>query len=46
MYQRFFKRLGDLILSGLALLILAVPLLILGLIVKLDSKGQIGRAHV
>ena len=41
MYQRFFKRLGDLLLSGLALLILAVPLLILGLIVKLDSKGPV-----
>ena len=41
MYRKFFKRLGDLILSGLALLILAVPLLIFGLIVKLDSKGPV-----
>ena len=39
MYRKFFKRLLDLMLSGLALLILAIPLLIFGLIVKLDSKG-------
>ncbi|MBR0445892.1 MAG: sugar transferase [Oscillospiraceae bacterium] len=39
MYRKFFKRLSDLVLSGLALTVLAVPLLILGLIVKLDSKG-------
>jgi O-antigen biosynthesis protein WbqP len=41
MYRKFFKRVIDLILSGLALLILAVPLLILALIVKLDSKGPV-----
>lgn len=41
MYRKFFKRLSDLVLSGLALTVLAVPLLILGLIVKLDSKGPI-----
>ena len=39
MYRKFLKRLLDLMLSGLALLILAIPLLIFGLIVKLDSKG-------
>ena len=41
MYRNFFKRLIDLLLSGMALLILAVPLLILALIVKLDSKGPV-----
>ena len=41
MYRKYFKRLIDLVLSGLALIILAVPLLIFGLIVKLDSKGPI-----
>jgi O-antigen biosynthesis protein WbqP len=35
------KRLMDLMLSGLALIILAVPLLIFALIVKLDSKGPV-----
>ena len=41
MYRNCFKRLIDLLLSGMALLILAVPLLILALIVKLDSKGPV-----
>jgi O-antigen biosynthesis protein WbqP len=41
MYRNFFKRLIDILLSGLALIILAVPLLILALIVKLDSKGPV-----
>jgi O-antigen biosynthesis protein WbqP len=39
MYRHFLKRLIDIVLSGMALLILAVPLLILALIVKIDSKG-------
>ena len=41
MYRNCLKRLIDLLLSGMALLILAVPLLILALIVKLDSKGPV-----
>ena len=41
MYRNFFKRLIDLLLSGMALLILAVPMLILALIVKLDSQGPV-----
>ena len=41
MYRKCFKRLIDLVLSGMALIVLAVPLLIFGLIVKLDSKGPI-----
>ena len=39
MYRQYFKRLIDVVLSGMALLILAVPLLIFALIVKIDSKG-------
>ena len=39
MYRKYIKRLIDLLLSGMALVILAVPMLILALIVKLDSKG-------
>ena len=41
MYRNFFKRLIDLLLSGMALLMLAVPMLILALIVKLDSEGPV-----
>ena len=41
MYRNFFKRLFDIVLSGLALIVLAVPLLIFALIVKLDSKGPV-----
>lgn len=39
MYCNVFKRLIDIVLSGFALVVLAVPLLILALVVKLDSKG-------
>ena len=41
MYRKYIKRLLDLVLSGIALVILALPLLILALIVKLDSKGPV-----
>lgn len=40
-YRNFFKRLIDLLLSGISLLMLAVPMLILALIVKLDSEGPV-----
>ena len=41
MYRKFCKRLIDLLLSGISLLMLAVPMLILALIVKLDSQGPV-----
>ena len=41
MYRKFFKRLIDLILSALALVILAIPMLIFALLIKLDSKGPV-----
>lgn len=41
MYRNFLKRLIDIVLSGLALIVLAVPLLIFALLVKLDSKGPV-----
>ena len=41
MYRSFLKRLLDIVLSGAALLILAVPMLILAVAVKLDSKGPV-----
>lgn len=41
MYKYFFKRLIDFQLSFLGLVILAIPMLIFGVIVKLDSKGPV-----
>ena len=41
MYRSFLKRLFDIVLSGVALLILAFPMLILALIVKLDTRGPV-----
>jgi O-antigen biosynthesis protein WbqP len=41
MYRLFFKRLIDLVLSFLALVVLAVPMLIFAIIIKLDSKGPV-----
>ena len=40
-YRKFFKRLIDLVLSALALVILAIPMLDFALLIKLDSKGPV-----
>ena len=39
MYNSFFKRLIDIILSFLGIVILAIPMLIIVLAIKVDSKG-------
>ena len=39
MYRKFFKRLFDIVLSLLGIVILAVPMLIIAIVVKCDSKG-------
>ena len=41
MYRKFLKRLFDIILSFIGLAVLAIPMVILALIVKLDSKGPV-----
>ena len=41
LYRKFFKRLIDLALSFIALVILAVPLIGFAVLVKLDSKGPV-----
>lgn len=41
MYRKYIKRLIDLILSGIALLILLLPMLVIAIIVKCDSKGPV-----
>lgn len=41
MYANFFKRIFDLVLSGLVLLFLAIPLLIVAILIKIDSPGPV-----
>ena len=41
MYQRYFKRIIDLALSACGIVVLAIPMLIIALAVKLDSKGPV-----
>ena len=41
MYKNGIKRLIDIVLSGMALLILWFPMLIIALLVKCDSKGPV-----
>lgn len=41
MYTRFFKRFLDIVLSGMAIVVLSPLLLLLALAVRLDSKGPI-----
>lgn len=41
MYKHFFKRFFDLILSLLGIIILAFPMLIIAIAIKLDSKGPV-----
>ena len=41
MYQKYFKRLLDIILSLGGIIVLAIPMLIIAVAVKLDSKGPV-----
>jgi len=41
MYQKFVKRLLDILLSLCGVLVLALPMLVIALLVKLDSKGPV-----
>ena len=41
MYKHFFKRFFDILISFFALLVLFLPMLIIGLIIKLTSKGPV-----
>jgi O-antigen biosynthesis protein WbqP len=40
-YRSFFKRFIDITLSFLALILLAIPMAIFAVIIKLDSKGPV-----
>ena len=39
MYRRFFKRFLDVVLSALGLMVLAIPMLLVALVIKIDSPG-------
>lgn len=41
MYKSFTKRLLDVVLSGIGIIILALPMLIIALIIKIDSPGKV-----
>lgn len=41
MYKHFFKRVIDIVLSGIAILVLALPMLVIAIIIKIDSPGPV-----
>ena len=41
MYRHFFKRFFDIVLSLIGIIILALPMLIIALIIKIDSRGPV-----
>lgn len=41
MYSKYIKRFIDIVLSGIGLAVLALPMLVIALIIKLDSKGPV-----
>lgn len=41
MYRNFFKRIIDSTLAGIGLIVLAIPMLIIAICIKLDSKGPV-----
>ena len=41
MYKHFFKRLIDLVLSGIGIILAAIPMLIVSILIKIDSPGPV-----
>ena len=41
MYKHFIKRLIDIVLSGIAIVVLAIPMLIIALAIKIDDPGPV-----
>ena len=41
MYKKFLKRIIDIVLSGIGLVVLAIPMAIIALLIKIDSKGSV-----
>ena len=41
MYKRFFKRFFDVVISTIAIIVFALPMLIISIIIKIDSPGPV-----
>ena len=41
MYKNVIKRIIDLVLSGVGIVVLAIPMLIVALLIKIDSPGPV-----
>lgn len=41
LYKKFFKRFLDIVFSGIGIVLLALPMLIIAIAIKLDSKGPV-----
>lgn len=41
MYKKYFKRFIDVVLSGIGIVVLAIPMLIVAMIIKIDSPGKV-----
>lgn len=41
MYKRFFKRFIDIVMSAIGIVVLAIPMLIVALAIKIDSPGKV-----
>ena len=41
MYQRFWKRVIDIVLSGIGIVILCIPMFVIAIAIKLDSPGTV-----
>ena len=41
MYEHFWKRLIDIVLSTIGIIVMAIPMLIVALIIKIDSPGPV-----
>lgn len=41
MYKKYFKRFIDVVLSGFGIVVLAIPMLIVAMIIKIDSPGNV-----
>ena len=41
MYRKYIKRALDMILSGIGMVVLIIPMLIIAVVIKLDSKGPV-----
>ena len=41
MYKKYFKRFIDIVLSGIGIVVLAIPMLIVAMIIKIDSPGNV-----